>query len=142
MKEKIVETCIKFLQNKIDIEEAMDRICSIIVPDEYFGAQSREVPDAFIRNLIAFVYDLHPDLLLGIDSRKLSIVIPKHMFRTFMYEKHYKRRGDWKIVNKKCGVKVHHPILNSLYQHRSLRETDQKYKRVYQAINTLLTEVL
>jgi len=129
MKDIVLEECIKWKKGEIQAAEAMDNITQAIFPREFTNA-------TYLRKLVAFIYDLDPDKLLG-ESRKSEVMIPKILYRTLLFE----RYDSYTTVASKAGLDSHATVMNSVKRHNEMLETNVAYKRIYDSINTLLTEV-
>ena len=129
MKEIILEICIKREKGKIGDTEAMDQIVSVVIP-------KKPIKTHQLKRLIAFLYDIEEEELIG-GNREERIVIPKILFRTILFESN----PCYTEVGILSGVKQYGTIKNSLRRHNDLLATDPKYKSIYQAINTLLTNI-
>ena len=130
MKEDLINICINWRREEIDSNEAMDKISSIIIPNS-------EPSNAYLRKLIALIYDLNEaDLLIYNKSDKY--IIPKTVYRKLLFDKYESKS----MVASKAGVKSHVTISNSLRLHEELIESNMSYKKVFNSINTLLTEII
>lgn len=130
MKEDLINICINWRKEEIDSNEAMDKISSIIIPNS-------EPSNAYLRKLIALIYDLNEaDLLIYNKSDKY--IVPKIVYRKLLFDKYESKS----MVASKAGVKSHGTISNSLRLHEELIESNMSYKKVFNSINTLLTEII
>ena len=132
MKDIILQAAIDYKKSKIDAEEAMSIICKTLFP-------KKDISDRKLRELIGFIFDVEPEHLHIIESgRNYKLAVPKHLYRTLLFEKY----GSKTEVAKMCGLETHASIYSSINAHNNLMVTDKRYKRIYKAINTILTELL
>lgn len=134
MKEYILEICINYKKGAMNPQEAMDHISNALIEPN-----SIEVSDHKLRELIALSFDIDPEELAGgSKGRNIEVLFPKYMYRKLISEREY----DKKVILRKAGLKNVGSLRHSLIAHDRLIETNSRYRRIYQAIDTILTEAL
>jgi len=132
MKDTVLQAAIDYKKRKIDAEEAMSIICKTLFP-------KRDIPDRKLRELIGFIFDVEPNDLDILESgRNYKLAVPKHLYRALLFEKY----GSKTDVAKMCGLETGASIYSSINAHNNLIATDIRYKKIYEAVNTILTETL
>ncbi len=132
MRDEILLLCINYLKSRESPEEVLNKICEILLP------KTRDVPNKFLRELVGFIFDISPDILVESEGRHQKHMLAKILYRTLLFEKY----GRLTIVAKKCNVLSHATIKNSLNSHKNLLTTNVRYRNIYNSINTILTEPL
>lgn len=132
MKDKIVQASIDYKKGVIDSEEAIERICKILFP-------KKAISDRKLRELLGFIFDVDSENLHIIESgRNYKLFLPKCLYRKLLFEKYNSKTQ----VARMCGLQTHSSIYSSLIAHDNLMETNTRYRKIYEAINTILTENL